>query len=451
MAFFFLVFFDIGLACYGAPTPPPTNHVCVALRVNRVTGTATQTWSDGSGSGSGCVAATVYVAAMADIHGTVAPGFEAVRAAFENNFDTQGDVGASVAITVGGEFVVDLWGGTATFDGPDDDESGVPGVEGDWQDDTIINVWSTTKTMAALCCLMLADRGELDLYEPIATYWPEFAAGGKEAVATRHVLSHTAGLSGWDEPLDMFDLLDHDKLVGIHARQTPWWEPGTASGYHAISQGYLLGEIVKRVTGCSLGTFFADEVAGPLGADFHIGTPPSCDARVARVIPPSGGLGANDTAPDSIAMRTLGNPALGAEFSWRKDWRRAEIPAAGGHGNARSVALCHTPTACGGSALGVTLLSDEGVARIFDTQITGMDLILPVDLVMGMGFGLPGPMLPVPNPRTCFWGGWGGSLAIIDVDAGMSFSYVMNKMGEGTTGDLRGASLLLAAYGALAS
>jgi CubicO group peptidase (beta-lactamase class C family) len=409
--------------------------------------------SDRPGVRLGSVArrTTIYRAAMADIHGTVAPGFEAVRAAFEHNFDTQGDVGASVAITVGGEFVVDLWGGTATFDGPDDDHEGAPGVEGDWQEDTIINVWSTTKTMAALCCLILADRGELDLYEPIATYWPEFAAGGKEAVATRHVLSHTAGLSGWDEPLDVDDLLDHDKLVAIHARQTPWWEPGSQSGYHAISQGYLLGEIVKRITGRSLGTFFADEVAGPLGADFHIGTPESCDPRVARVIPPATGLESTDTDPDSIAMRTLGNPRLGAEFSWRHDWRRAEVPAAGGHGNARSVALCHTPTACGGSARGVTLLSDEGVARIFDAQYEGPDLILPVELKMGMGFGLPSPMLPVPNPRTCFWGGWGGSLAILDVDAQMSFSYVMNRMGEGTTGDLRGASLLIAAYGALMS
>jgi CubicO group peptidase (beta-lactamase class C family) len=138
-----------------------------------------------------------------------------------------------------------------------------------------------------------------------------------------------------------------------------------------------------------------------------------------------------------------------ADVSWRKDWRRAEIPAAGGHGNARSVASCHTPTACGGTALGVTLLSPEGVARIFDVQIEGPDLVLPLPLKMGMGFGLPGEMLPVPNPRTCFWGGWGGSLAIIDVDAQMSFSYVMNRMGEGTTGDMRAAGLLLAAYGAL--
>ncbi|HYN33195.1 MAG TPA: serine hydrolase domain-containing protein [Ilumatobacteraceae bacterium] len=383
------------------------------------------------------------------IHGTVAAGFEAVRTAFESNFATQGDVGASVAITIAGVPVVDLWGGTATFDGPDDNEAGVPGVEGDWQEDTIINVWSTTKTMAALCCLMLADRGELDLYEPIATYWPEFAAAGKEAVATRHVLSHTAGLPGWDEPLTMFDLLDHGRLAALLAAQAPWWEPGTQSGYHAVSQGCLLGEIVKRVDGRSLGTFFADEVAGPLGADFHIGTPPECDARVARVIPPSSPLSAADTDPNSIAMRTFTNPAIGADFSWRKDWRRAEMPAVGGHGNARSVALCHTPTACGGTANGVTLLSEEGVARIFDVQYEGPDLNLPLVVKLGMGFGLPGEMLPVPNPRTCFWGGWGGSLAIIDVDAQMSFSYVMNRMGEGTTGDMRAAGLLLAAYGAM--
>jgi CubicO group peptidase (beta-lactamase class C family) len=215
-----------------------------------------------------------------------------------------------------------------------------------------------------------------------------------------------------------------------------------------MSQGFLLGEIVKRVDGRSLGRFFAEEIAGPLGADFHIGTPPECDPRVARVIPPPGPL-VGDTDPASIAYRTLSNPPMTADVSWRKDWRRTEIPAGGGHGNARSVALCHTPTACGGTANGVTLMSEEGVGRIFDVQIEGPDLVLSLPLKMGMGFGLPGETLPVPNPRTCFWGGWGGSLAIIDVDAQMSFSYVMNRMGEGTTGDMRGAGLLLAAYGAL--
>ncbi|HUF98592.1 MAG TPA: serine hydrolase domain-containing protein [Ilumatobacter sp.] len=374
------------------------------------------------------------------IDGTCHDDFAAVRAAFEANFANGDDVGASVACTVDGELVVDLWGGTATFD---------DGVAGDWQSDTIINVWSTTKTMAALCCLMLADRGQLDLYEPIATYWPEFAANGKDTIATRHVLSHTAGLSGWESPIDMADLTDHDKVVDLLAAQAPWWEPGSASGYHAISQGYLLGEIIKRVDGRTLGTFFADEVAGPLGADFHIGTSAEHDRRVAHVIPPGPLAIESIPDPDTVVFRTFANPMLDAAFSSTQEWRRAEIPAAGGHGNARSVALCHAPTACGGTANGVTLLSEEGVARIFDEQIEGQDLVLPHVVRHGMGYGLPGEAAPFPSPRTAYWGGWGGSLAVIDVDTKMSFSYVMNRMGEGTVGDNRGNSLLMAAYGAL--
>ncbi len=378
------------------------------------------------------------------VHGTVEPGFERVLAAFEENFATHGDVGASVAVTIGGRMVVDLWGGTASFDGPDDDEAGVPGVEGDWQQDTIINVMSTTKTMAALVCLMLADRGELDLYEPIASYWPEFAANGKDRIATRHVLSHTAGLAGWDEPLDETDFFDHDKLVGLLAAQAPWWEPGTQSGYHADTQGYLLGEIVKRVDGRTLGTFFAEEVAGPLDADFHIGTPAECDPRIARLIG-SGPIDAGDD-PTSIPYRTFNNPPYLPELSWLKDWRRAEIPGGGGHGNARSVALCHAPTACGGTANGVTLLSEDGVARIFDAQYEGPDLNLLVPLTFGMGFALyPGSG---PYTRECGWGGWGGSLAIVNVDAQMSFAYVMNRM-MSSDSDMRRRHLLSAAYEAL--
>jgi len=372
--------------------------------------------------------------------GSVAAGFEAVQEAFEKNFADGEDVGASVAATVDGEMVVDLWGGTATFDGGD----------GNWERDTIVNVWSTTKTMAALCCLVLADRGDLDLTAPIATYWPEFAAGGKEAVATCHVLSHSAGLSGWDEPISSEDLLDHDKVTALLAAQAPWWEPGSAPGYHAITQGYLLGEIVKRVSGRSLGTFFAEEIAGPLGADFHIGLDPAHDARVAHVIPPADPtLAAEGVDPDSVAMRTLANPALDASFSARHDWRRAEIPAAGGHGNARSVATVHTPTACGGTANGVTILSPAGVDRIFEEQVRGTDLVLGIPVRHGMGYGLPTADMPVPHERTCFWGGWGGSLAIIDTEAKLSFSYVMNRMGDGTTGDMRAFNLLVAVFGAL--
>ncbi|WP_040491006.1 EstA family serine hydrolase [Ilumatobacter nonamiensis] len=380
---------------------------------------------------------------MTEIHGTVAPGYEGVRDAFATNWELHGEAGASVCATVDGEVVFDLWGGSATFDDG----------ERDWAEDTIINVWSTTKTMSFLCCLLLADRDELDLHAPVATYWPEFAAAGKDQVATRHIMGHTAGLSGWDEPLDMSDFLDHDKLVGLHAAQAPWWEPGSGSGYHAISQGYLLGEIVKRVSGRSLGTFFADEIAGPLGADFHIGTAAEHDGRIAHVIPPVAPLGADAglVDPDSIAVRTLSNPVMDASFSSTPAWRRAEIPAAGGHGNARSVALIHTLTANRGTANGKQIISPEGLERIFEVQAEGIDKVLGADLKIGMGFGLPSPMLPLPNPHTCYWGGWGGSLAIIDMDAKLSYSYVMNKMGDTTTGDPRGAGPLLATYTALMS
>jgi len=379
-----------------------------------------------------------------EIHGAVAPGFEAVRDAFAANWERHGEVGASVCATVNGEVVFDLWGGTATYDNG----------ERPWAEDTIVNVWSTTKTMSFLCCLLLADRGELDLYAPVATYWPEFAAGSKDQIATRHIMGHAAGLSGWDAPLEMSDLLDHDKLVGLHASQAPWWEPGSGSGYHALSQGYLLGEIVNRVTGRSLGQFFADEITGPLGADFHIGTSAEHDSRIAHVIAPPFGLGDDPNAPEvdpsSIASRTFSNPAMDAAFSSTIPWRRAEVPAAGGHGNARSVAAIHTLTANGGVAGGQQIISPEGLERIFDVQADGMDMVLlGADLRLGMGFGLPGPMLPLPNPRTCSWGGWGGSLAIIDMDLHLSFSYVMNKMEATLTGDRRGAGPLLATYAIL--
>lgn len=376
-----------------------------------------------------------------EIHGTVAPGFEPVRDAFVANWRYAGEVGASLAITVDGETVVDLWGGTATFDhGP-----------GDWQEDTLINVWSTTKTMSYLCMLMLADRGLLDLDEPVANHWPEFAAGGKEQIATRHIMAHTAGLSGWDEPLVAEDLLDHDKLVALSAAQAPWWEPGTRSGYHAVSQGYLLAEILRRVDGRTMGQFFAEEVAGPLGADFHIGLAAEHDHRVAHVIPPTNPLSVDGLPPDSIGVRTATNPEVDASFSTTTAWRRAEIPAAGGHGNARSVARVHAATACGGTVDGVTLLSPAAVDRIFDVQYEGRDYFLPLPVRLGMGFGLPRPEMRAPNPRTCFWGGWGGSLAVIDVDARMSFAYVMNKMFEGTVGDLRAFGPLVAAFGAVSN
>ncbi len=217
---------------------------------------------------------------MTEISGNCEPRFEAVREAFTRNLDEGLDHGASVSVVLRGETVVDLWGGLADAAG-----------SRPWERDTIVNVYSTTKTMTALSALVLADRGELDPGSPAARYWPEFAQQGKEGVLVRHLLGHTAGLSGWDQPLTPEALYDWDLVTSLLAAQAPWWEPGTRSGYHAITQGYLVGEVVRRVTGRSLGTFFREEIAGPLGADFHIGLPDSEDGRVGDLLPPAEALG----------------------------------------------------------------------------------------------------------------------------------------------------------------
>jgi CubicO group peptidase (beta-lactamase class C family) len=379
---------------------------------------------------------------VVDISGRCAGGFGGVKDAFAENFELEGDVGASVAVTMGDELIVDLWGGTQDVAGT------VP-----WEEDTIINVFSTTKTMTCLSALVLASRGLVDVDAPVATYWPEFAAAGKEGVLVRHLLSHTAGLPGWEVRLDGTDLYDWDKVTGLLAEQAPWWEPGSKSGYHGITQGNLVGEVVRRVDGRSVGRFFADEIAGPLGADFHIGLGPEHDDRVALVIPPpalpAGPGGQVEIPRDSIPYRAA-NPRLTAEQSWEIPWRRAEIPAAGGHGNARSVALAQSAVSAGGSARGVELLSPEVVERIFDVQAAGRDLVMGIGVTFGVGYGLNSPRAPIsPNEHVCYWGGWGGSLVVNDVDAGFTMAYVMNRMGEGTVGDDRAHRILRSIYTAL--
>jgi len=334
--------------------------------------------------------------------------------------------------------VVDMWAGLADDDRP-------------WERDTICNVWSTTKTMAATVMLMLADRGDIDLEAPVATYWPEFASHGKQDVLVRHVLGHTSGLPGWVPPITPELLYDAEACSAALADQPTWWEPGTASGYHALSQGYLEGEIVRRVTGRTLGTFFREEVAEPLGADFHIGLPESEEPRVARMVTPDVGLGQGPTADtESLAYRALSScPVSGAECNTR-EWRAAEIPAAGGTGNARSVARVHAALANGGAIDGVRLLSAEGVERIFVEQAHNVDLVLGMKMRMGTGFGLMSDAVPLsPNPRACFWGGWGGSICLVDLDAELSFAYVMNRMATELIGDLRGVMVALSTYGAL--
>jgi CubicO group peptidase (beta-lactamase class C family) len=376
---------------------------------------------------------------VVEVHGVCDPRFEAVREAFAANFDRGLDSGASVAVTLRGEYVVDLWAGVANDDGTHP-----------WERDTIVNVYSTTKTMTALCALVLADRGELDFCAPVIHYWPEFGACGKERIEVRHLMSHTAGLPGWDTEITTEDLYDWDKVTSLLARQAPWWEPGTASGYHALTQGNLVGEVVRRVSGLSPGQFFAAEIAGPLGADFHIGLDPEHDPRVADLIPPEEVGGALAADPSTIAGRVFRWPRMNALDSRTRGWRGAEIPAGNGHGNARSIARIHTVLVNGGEAWGKRLLSPAGCESIFEEQINGVDLVLGTPLRHGIGFGLNSPEAPLgPNPRTCYWGGWGGSLALLDFDARLVIGFAMTRMNSTTQGDSRTIDIGQAVYRSL--
>jgi CubicO group peptidase (beta-lactamase class C family) len=355
-----------------------------------------------------------------------------VRAVFEGSLASGADVGASFCATIEGETVVDLWGGHA------DEAKTRP-----WVKDTIVNVYSTTKTMTALTALLVADRGELDFDAPVAKYWPEFAANGKSGVKVSHLMSHSSGLSGWKEPVTLADMYDWEKATALLAAQAPYWEPGTASGYHAATQGYLVGEVVRRITGRSLGTVFRQEIAEPLGADFHIGLPASEDDRVADLIPPPPGGGIMDGEQSELVRNMSSNPPINPMDTRTRGWRGAEIPAANGHGNARSVAEIHAILANGGVARGKRIMSEAGCRKALELQIEGTDMVLGVPVRFGMGFGLPGAAVPLPNPNTIYWGGYGGSLAVIDMDARASFGYAMNKMAGTTTGDMRAFSLLM--------
>ncbi len=377
---------------------------------------------------------------MTEIHGHADPRFAGVRDAFAANFARGEDVGASVAVTLGGELVVDLWGGHA------DAAKTRP-----WQRDTIVNVYSTTKTMTALCALLLADRDELDLAEKVAHYWPEFAANGKADITVAQLLAHSAGLSGFAEPVAAADLYDWDKATALLAAQAPFWAPGTAIGYHAITQGYLVGEVVRRITGKSLGTFFRDEIAGPLGADFHIGLAASEDDRVAELLPPPPGGSIADITSRPLTVNMATNPPINPRDTRSRAWRAAEIPAANGHGNARSVALVQALLANGGVVGGKRLLSEAGARRALEPQIKGEDMVLGGPAHFGLGFGLNGGAVPLPHDECCYWGGYGGSIIIIDMKTRSTIAFMMNKMASTTVGDMRGYGLAMATWQALAA
>jgi CubicO group peptidase (beta-lactamase class C family) len=377
-----------------------------------------------------------------EIQGHCESRFAKVKDAFAKNFAVGNEVGASFAATRNGELVVDLWGGSA------DRTQTRP-----WQRDTLANVWSTTKAMAALCTHMVVDRGLVDLDAPVASYWPEFAASGKERIPVRYLLSHQSGLAGLSTPMPAEDVLDWTRFTSALAAQAPLWEPGTRSGYHALTFGHLVGEIVRRVDGRSLGRFFREEVAEPLGAEFWIGLPESEERRVAEMVPPDPPMPLSEPPKPGDShyelRRALANPAVTQAIANTRAWRAAEVPAGNGQANARGAARAMAALACGGALDGVRLMRESSVATAITEQCYGRDLVLG-PMRWGLGFMLASPDLPLsPNPRTFGHGGWGGSFALADCDARVSLAYVMNRMSPGTTGDKRLARLLRAFYGGL--
>ena len=415
------------------------------------------------------------------IDGWVAPGFEAVRRCFQENFDAGREVGAAFAAYHRGEKVVDLWGGIA------DRTTGRP-----WREDSLALVYSTTKGITAMCAHRLAEQGRLDVDAPVATYWPEFAQAGKDEITVADLLAHRAGLAWIDGIMSFEDMLAWDPVIRALERQAPSWTPGTAHGYHATTYGWLVGEVVRRITGVSLGTFLRTEITGPLDADFFIGLPPSEEPRVARLVSFLEGLAAGHLtealeaattgsgggdlglgpdladlaalAPSYLAeggplLKALGAPggALSAPDIWDSPrLHQAEIPAANGICDARSLARLYG--ACVSevtreSAPAFRILSPEQVDRAVDQQTKGPDVVLMgLDLQWGLGFNVNRGLIEAAGlgGRRAFGHfGMGGSAGWADPDVELGMGYVMNRMEIGTTGDTRSFGLMRACLDAV--
>jgi CubicO group peptidase (beta-lactamase class C family) len=375
---------------------------------------------------------------MAEVHGSCDDRFSGVREALARQLDGE-ELGASIAVDLDGETVVDIWGGYR------DEERTTP-----WTQDTIVNVWSTTKTVLSLAALMLVERGELDVNAPVADYWPEFARKDKKNVLVRHLMSHTSGVSGWDPPFSIKDMYDWTTSTERLADQAPWWEPGTASGYHANNQGHLVGEVIRRVTNKTFKQFVADEIAGPLGADFQIGARESDWDRIAPVVPPPPTeIDFASLDPQSVLYRTFTGPVASAKAANSPEWRQADMGALNGHSNARGVLDVMRVLSLGGEAGGRRLLSQNTIDLVFDEQSHGTDLVLMTPFRFGIGYCLGSPLLPYIPEGAFYWGGWGGSLIVMDPARRLTISYMMNRMAPGVLGSDRSEAYVRAVYAAL--
>ena len=379
------------------------------------------------------------------ITGRCAPGFEPVRDAFEANFTDPGEIGAAVAVVVDGRPVVDLWGGLA-------DASTRRG----WEESTPVIVFSTTKGPTAVCALLLWERGELDIDAPVAEVWPEFAAAGKGGVTTRHLLTHQAGLPVFDEPIAFSECHDPDLVAARLAAQAPRWEPGTAHGYHPLTWGWLVGEVVRRISGRGIGSFLADEVARPLDLDLWIGLPPDKEVEVARIA--SGRFDLSASAPGdpalvfaasllditSLTFQAFANPPgqFDLESFNTPELHQAEWPAANGIGTARALARLY------GELARDRLLGSATLDEATRTQVSGPDRVVAIETSFGLGFSLHSAM-SASEPGTFGHEGAGGSVAFADRSRGLGFAYVMNQLTASLGADRRARRLVQAVYACL--
>ena len=366
------------------------------------------------------------------IAGKVAPGFEPVRDAFAANFErpeAYRDLGAALAVYRHGECVVDLWGGHA------DRARTRP-----WTRDTLVNLWSTTKGIAALCVARLVDRGALGYADRVSDHWPAFAAAGKAEVTVAQLLSHQAGLPGYADPISVEDLFDQPRSAARLAAQAPLWPPGTANGYHAVTWGVLAAELVRRVDGRTIGRFLAEELAGPAGADVHIGLRPALGDRVAELVPPDQpvDLGALELNPAMVMA--LASPSLDPDRANATDWRAAELPALNGHGSAQGIARLYA------AALSGALCSADTLAAMTGVAADRVDLVLGFNPQWGMGVASNATGMFGPLPDVFGHSGWGGSFGCAHRESGIAIGYALNHMGPELVGDPRATALCAAVF-----
>lgn len=377
---------------------------------------------------------------MPPIHGTVASGFDKVRDAFIDNFSGSHaclEVGTSFSAYRDGKQVVHLWGGHA------DQAQTRP-----WTEDTVVNIFSASKGVVACCVAILAGRGLLDFDAPVTAYWPEFGQSGKEKITVAQLLSHQGGLSGLRETTTITDLCNWNTMVDRLAAAEPLWEPGTAAGYHAITWGFLAGEIVRRVSGKSIGTFLRDEVAGPISADIFIGLKQDGGRPIAEMLKARGEQTQTFAEMTEILKLTLGNPLIEAEIANDRHWQAAEIPAANGQGNAEGLARLYSPFATDGTFEGTRLLPPSAITSATREMFYGVD----INLGKALGWSASGFFVRNewrwfgPNPEAFGHSGWGGSFGFADPKQGLSVAYVPNQMDTNLQGDPRALRLVNALY-----